>query len=75
MIRYKTLIYVENLLTTLVPGYSALNEHTFNDFLNEHAKNGWRVTSIAPVTHRSFFLIRHEAFAVVFEKDEDANGV
>lgn len=76
MTKYKTLIYVENFLTSILPGYSALNEQAFSGFLNEHAQNGWRVSSVAPVVHRSFLLVRHAAFVVVFEKaDVDADEV
>jgi hypothetical protein len=70
MKKYKTLIYVESLFTSLMPGYSALNSHTFTAFLNEHADNGWRVVSVTPVTHRAFLFIKHAAFAVIFEFSE-----
>lgn len=76
MKNHKTLIYVENLITSLMPGYSAMNTHNFTAFLNEHSQGGWRVIAVTPVTHRSFLLLKHAAFAVVFElADSDSNEV
>lgn len=70
---YKTLIYVESLFTSVVPGYTALNCQRLTRFLNEHARQGWEVVSITPVDHRSFLFIKHTAYAIVMKKEPDTD--
>ncbi len=67
---YKVIIYQESLLGSLIFGESKVNPDKFTDFLNEKAKERWKVISVEKETRRMLLFFSREAFLVILERDK-----
>jgi hypothetical protein len=50
-------------------GQSKVDPERFADFLNRHARDGWRVVTMERESRRALLLWAREAFLVVMERD------
>ena len=66
---YQVLIYQEGLLGSLFFGQSKVDPERYSEFLNEHAKAGWRVITVERETRRMLLIFAREAFLTVMERD------
>lgn len=66
---YKVAIFQEKGLATLLLGAGKMDPIKFADFLNLHAKDGWRVVTIEREIRRAFLFWKREAMVCVLEKD------
>lgn len=69
MKEYQVVIYQEGLLGSLFLGQSKVDAGNFADFLNKHARNGWRVITMERESRRMLLFSQREAFLVVMERD------
>jgi hypothetical protein len=69
MKEYQVLIYQEGLLGSMFLGQSKVDPERFADFLNRHARDGWRVVTMERESRRALLLWAREAFLVVMERD------
>ena len=69
MKEYKTVIYQENLLSSLVFGSAKINPVKFSDFLNSHASQGWKVVTMEKDQRRMLLFFVREAYVVILEKE------
>lgn len=69
MKQYKVIAYREGMLGSLFLGQSKVNPVKFTDFLNENARQGWRVITMEKDIQRMLLLFRREAYIVLMEKD------
>lgn len=70
MKEYKIGIYQEPTASSiLLPGGAKVNPQRFAAFLNQNAKEGWRVITIERESRRALVFFSVEAMVVVFEKD------
>ena len=69
MKEYKVVIYQEGLLGSLIFGASKVDPVRFTDFLNQNARQGWRVVTREKDIRRMLLLWRREAYVVVMERD------
>ena len=69
MKEYKVIVYREGALSSLLFGSAKANPVNFTSFLNENAKDGWRVITMDKDIQRMFLFFRREAYLVILEKD------
>ncbi|PID70476.1 DUF4177 domain-containing protein [bacterium DOLZORAL124_38_8] len=67
---YKTAIYEESALSSILLGNGKINKEKFDTFLNEQAKAGWRFKNIEKEMRRKFGFWAVEAMVVVFEREK-----
>lgn len=69
MKEYQVVIYQEGVLGSLFLGQSKVDPERFSEFLNRHAKAGWRVVTMEREIRRMLLLWSREAFLVVMERE------
>lgn len=69
MKQYKAVIYQEGMLGSLLLGASKVNPVKLTEFLNENARQGWRVITMEKDIRRMLLLWKREAYLVIMEKD------
>lgn len=65
---YKVVIYREGLLGSIFLAGSKVDPVRYSDFLNENAKQGWRVITMERESRREFLFFNREAFLTVMER-------
>lgn len=68
-VEYKVVIYREPLLGSIFLGGSRVDPKRYSDFLNENAREGWRVVTMERETRREFIFFNREAFLTILERD------
>jgi hypothetical protein len=66
---YKTVIYQEPLLGSILLGEAKVDPERFTDFLNRNAAQGWRVRTMERENRRALLFFNREAFLVVLERE------
>jgi hypothetical protein len=67
---YKIGIYHESIAgSILLPGGAKVDPQRFAAFLNQNAREGWRVVTIEREMRRAVIFFSTEAMVVVFERD------
>lgn len=66
---YRVVVYQEGLLGSLFFGQSKVDPERYSEFLNEHAKEGWRVITVEREIRRMLLVFSREAFLTVMERD------
>ena len=70
MKEYKIGIYQEPVASSiLLPGGAKVDPQRFAEFLNQNAREGWRVVTIERESRRALAFFKVEAMVVVFEKE------
>jgi hypothetical protein len=69
MKEYQIVMYQEGMLGSLFFGASKVDPENFAEFLNKHAKKGWRVITMEKDIRRMLLLWTREAYMVIMEKD------
>lgn len=65
---YKVVIYREGLLGNIFLAGSRVNPVKFSNFLNENAKEGWRVVTMDRESRRELLFFKREAFVIIMER-------
>lgn len=65
---YKVAIYREGLLGSIFLNGSKVDPVKYSDFLNENAKQGWKVVTMERESRREFLFFNREAFLTVLER-------
>ncbi|SEI56597.1 protein of unknown function [Allopseudospirillum japonicum] len=68
MKEYKVVVYREGLLGSLFLGQSKVDPEGFSEFLNRHARQGWRVVTMEREVRRMLLFFQREGFLVVLER-------
>ncbi len=66
---YKTVIYQESLLGSVLLGESKVAPERLTDFLNRHAAQGWRVRTLERENRRALLFFNREAFVILLERE------
>ena len=66
---YKVVIYREPLLGSMFLGGSRVDPVRYSKFLNENAREGWRVVAMEREIRREFIFFKREAFLTILERD------
>lgn len=69
MKEYRVIIYRESLLGSIILRESKVNPERFSEFLNNHARQGWRVVTMERERRRELLFFAREAFMVILERD------
>lgn len=69
MKEYQVVVYQESMLGTLMLGQSKVDTAKLAEFLNNHARNGWRVITMEREQRRMLLVSSREAFLIVMERD------
>ncbi len=69
MRQYKVVVYQEGMLGSLVLGASKVDPVRFSNFLNNNAKEGWRVVTMEKDIRRMLLFWTREAYMVILERD------
>ncbi len=69
MKEYKVVIYREPLMGSILLFGAKVDPRKFTNFLNIHAKEGWKVVTIERESRRELLIFKREAFVTVLEKD------
>jgi hypothetical protein len=70
MKEYRVVVYREGLMGSIFLGESKVNPVKFSEFLNENAREGWRVVTMEREKRRELFFFSREAFLVVMEREK-----
>lgn len=70
MKEYKVVIYQEGMLSSLFFGEAKVDPERLSEFLNKHAKEGWRVVTMEKETRRMLLVSSREAYLIVMERDK-----
>lgn len=68
MLEYKVVIYREGVLSSFLFGSAKVDPVRFSDFLNKHAREGWRVVTMDKDMRRMLLFWKRESFVVVMER-------
>lgn len=68
MKEYKVVIYREGIFSSVLFGSAKLNPKRFTEFLNDYAREGWRVVTMEKESRRVLLFWEREAFVVVLER-------
>jgi hypothetical protein len=69
MKEYKVIVYREGMFGTLIFGASKIDPERFTDFLNEHARQGWKVITVERDIARMLLVSKRETYLVILERD------
>ncbi|MBC9129993.1 DUF4177 domain-containing protein [Frischella sp. Ac48] len=69
MKEYRVVIYQEDMLSTLLFGSAKVDPIKFSNFLNQRAREGWRVVTMEKDLRRMLLFWKREAYVVIMEKD------
>ena len=69
MKEYKATIYREGLLGSIFLGESKVDPKRLTEFLNEHAREGWRVVTVERESRRALLIFKREACVIIMERD------
>jgi len=69
MVQYHVAVYMEGWLGSMLLGSSKVNPERFSDFLNDHARQGWRVITMEKDIRRMALFWTREAYVIVMERD------
>ena len=69
---YKVVIYREGLLGSILLSGSRVDPVKYSDFLNENARQGWKVVTMERESRREFLFFSREAFLTVMERQVSA---
>ncbi|PTU74463.1 DUF4177 domain-containing protein [Pseudomonas mangrovi] len=69
MKQYKVVVYQEGMFGSLVLGASKVDPVRFSNFLNNNAKEGWRVVTMEKDIRRMLLFWTREAYMVILERD------
>jgi hypothetical protein len=70
MKEYKVIVYREGLFGSMIFGESKVNPEKMTDFLNDHARGGWRVVTMERERRRELLFFSREAFLITMERDK-----
>ena len=65
---YKVVIYREGLMGSIFLNGSKVDPLRYSNFLNENAKQGWKVVTMERETRRALLFFSREAFLTVLER-------
>lgn len=65
---YKTIIYSEGLIGSILLGESKVDPERLTETLNEYGRQGWRVVTMERENRRSLLFFNREAFLIVLER-------
>lgn len=68
-VEYQIVIFSESALGSILLGSSKVDPIKFSEFLNIHAKEGWKVVTMEKEIRRSFLFFAVEAMVVVMERE------
>lgn len=66
---YKTVIYQEGMLGSLILASSKVDPVRFTEFLNRNAAEGWRVVTMEKDIRRMLLFFRREAYVVIMSRE------
>ena len=69
MKEYQVTIYREPLLGSIFLGGSRVDPERYSKFLNQHAKDGWRVVAMEREIRRELLFFKREAFLTIMERE------
>ena len=69
-VEYKAIIYQESMLGSLILGGAKVDPVKFSDFLNNNARNGWRVVTMEKDIRRMLLLFKREAYVVLMMREK-----
>lgn len=70
MLEYKTVIYQEGMLGSLLLGQSKINPVKFSEFLNANARQGWEVVTMEKDIRRMLLLFKREGYVVIMKREK-----
>lgn len=70
MKEYKVVLYQESALSSLILGTAKVDPAKFGAFLNQHAREGWRVVTMEKDVRRMFLFSQREAYLVIMEREK-----
>lgn len=71
---YKVVIYREPLLGSIFLGGSRVDPLRYSNFLNQNAKEGWKVVTMEREIRREFIFFKREAFLSILERPLAPSG-
>ena len=66
---YKTVIYQEGMLGSLILAGSKVDPVRFSEFLNRNAAEGWRVVTMEKDIRRMLLFFRRDAYVVILSRE------
>ncbi|MGH1404433.1 MAG: DUF4177 domain-containing protein [Alphaproteobacteria bacterium] len=71
---YKTVIYRESMLGSLLLAGSKVDPIKFSEFLNRNGEQGWEVITMEREIRRMLLFFSREAFLVIMKRPKHEEG-
>ncbi len=69
MKEYKAVVYQEGMISSILLGSAKVDPERLSRFLNDNARDGWRVITMEKDIRRTLLLWTREAYLIIMERE------
>ena len=69
MKEYKAVVYQEGMISSILLGSAKVDPERLSRFLNDNARDGWRVITMDKDIRRTLLLWTREAYLIIMERE------
>ena len=69
MKEYKAVVYQEGMISSIIFGSAKVDPENLSHFLNDNARDGWRVVTMEKDERRTLLFWKREAYVILLERD------
>ena len=69
MKEYKAVVYQEGMISSIIFGSAKVDPENLSRFLNDNARDGWRVITMEKDERRTLLFWKREAYVILLERD------
>ncbi len=69
MKEYKAVVYQEGMISSIIFGSAKVDPENLSRFLNDNARDGWRVVTMEKDERRTLLFWKREAYVILLERD------
>lgn len=69
MKEYKAVVYQEGMISSILLGSAKVDPERLSRFLNDNAREGWRVITMEKDIRRTLLLWTREAYLIIMERE------
>ncbi len=69
MKEYKAVVYQEGMISSIIFGSAKADPENLSRFLNDNARDGWRVITMEKDERRTLLFWKREAYVILLERD------
>ena len=69
MKEYNAVVYQEGMISSIIFGSAKVDPENLSRFLNDNARDGWRVVTMEKDERRTLLFWKREAYVILLERD------